>query len=195
MNKYYIAGRAFEKIFLYLKHFLSWAKKEIWNKVLSFFSQGCDIESVMIDGSIVRAHACASGYKKNSQSQQALGRSRGGFTTKIHALVDALGLPIKFLLTPNPVKLSKHLNLSKVLKDLILADKAFDSDVFVNQIVDQGCVPVIPSRSNRKKPRKVDYYLYKERHLIECFFGKLKHFRRIFSRFDKMIKAYMSFLA
>ena len=58
-----------------------------------------------------------------------------------------------------------------------------------------GKYKTIHTRSNRKKPRKVNYYLYKERHLIECFFGKLKHFRRIFSRFDKTIKAYMGFLA
>ena len=179
------------------KRFLSWAKKEIWNKLLSFFSQSCDIGSVMIDGSIVRAHACASGYKKNSQKQQALGRSKGGFTTKIHALVDALGLPIKFILTSGQASEIKQApELIKGIKGAnILADKAFDSDIFVKQIVDQECVPVIPSRSNRKKPRKIDYYLYKERHLIECFFGKVKHFRRIFSRFDKMAQAYMGFLA
>jgi uncharacterized protein (DUF934 family) len=54
----------------------------------------------MIDATIVRAHACSSGYGKDTQDTQALGRSRGGFTTKIHALVDVLGNPLKFILTP-----------------------------------------------------------------------------------------------
>ena len=179
------------------KRFLSWAKKDLWNDILSFFAQECDIESVMIDGSIVRAHACASGYKKNSKEEQALGRSKGGFTTKIHALVDALGLPIKFILTPGQTSEIKQ--APELIKDIksanILGDKAFDCDKLVNQIISQSCVPVIPSRSNRKNPREVDYHLYKERHLIECFFGKIKHFRRIFSRFDKMALAYMGFLA
>jgi len=179
------------------KRFLSWAKKDIWNDILSFFAQDSDVESVMIDGSIVRAHACASGYKKNSQEEQALGRSKGGFTTKIHALVDALGLPIKFILTPGQASEIKQ--APELIKDIkgahILADKAFESDEFISQIIAQDCVPVIPPRSNRKDPREVDYYLYKERHLIECFFGKVKHFRRIFSRFDKMAQAYMGFLA
>ena len=89
-----------------------------------------------------------------------------------------------------------YLGLIKDIKGSnILADKAFDCDEFVNQIIVQNCVPVIPLRSNRKEPREVDYYLYKERHLVECFFGKVKHFRRIFSRFDKMAQAYMGFLA
>ena len=179
------------------KRFLSWAKKDIWNDILSFFAQDSDVESIMIDGSIVRAHACASGCKKNSQEEQALGRSKGGFTTKIHALVDALGLPLKFILTPGQASEIKQ--APELIKDIkganILADKAFDCDEFVNQIITQDCVPVIPPRSNRKDPREVDYYLYKERHLIECFFGKVKHFRRIFSRFDKMAQAYMGFLA
>ncbi|MBA3284685.1 MAG: IS5 family transposase [Nitrosopumilus sp.] len=179
------------------KRFLSWAKKDVWNEILSFFSQSCDTESFMIDGSIVRAHACASGYKKNSQEEQALGRSKGGFTTKIHALVDALGLPIRFILTPGQASEIKQApELIKGIKGAnILGDKAFDSDKFIRQIITQDCTPVIPTRSNRKVKRKVDYYLYKERHLIECFFGKVKHFRRIFSRYDKMAQAYMGFLA
>ena len=58
-----------------------------------------DLESVMVDTTIIRAHACSAGYSKDSQNEQALGRSKGGFTTKIHTLVDALGNPLKFILT------------------------------------------------------------------------------------------------
>ena len=151
----------------------------------------------MIDGSVIRAHACASGYKEGQQEEQALGRSKGGFTTKIHALVDALGLPIKFILTPG--QSSEIKQAPELIKDIrdanILGDKAFDSDEFISQIISQNCTPVIPPRENRKVKRDVDYYLYKERHLIECFFSKVKHFRRIFSRFDKMALAYLGFLA
>lgn len=179
------------------KRFLSWAKKDIWNDILSFFAQDCDVESIMIDGSIVRAHACASGYRKGQQEEQALGRSKGGFTTKIHALVDALGNPLKFILTPGQASEVKQ--APELIKGItganILGDKAFDCDELLNQIVSQNCTPVIPPRANRKVQRDVDYHLYKERHLIECFFSKVKHFRRVFSRFDKMAIAYMGFLA
>ncbi|HEV2601896.1 MAG TPA: IS5 family transposase [Candidatus Babeliales bacterium] len=179
------------------KRFISWAKKEIWNEILFHFSKDCDAESFLIDGSVIRAHACASGYQKDSQEEQALGRSKGGFTTKIHALVDALGLPIRFILTPG--QSSEIKQAPKLIQGItganILGDKAFDSDEFINQIISQNCKAVIPPRSNRKIQREVDYSLYKERHLIECFFAKVKHFRRIFSRFDKMALAYMGFLA
>lgn len=179
------------------KRFLSWAKKGIWNDILSFFARSCDVESVMIDGSIVRAHACASGYKKGQQEEQALGRSKGGFTTKIHALVDALGNPLRFILTPGQAsEVKQALELIKGITGAnVLGDKAFDCDELLNQIISQNCTPVIPPRSNRKVQRDVDYYLYKERHLIECFFSKVKHFRRVFSRFDKTAVAYMGFLA
>lgn len=82
------------------KRFLAWAKKGIWIDILSFFAQDWDVESIMVDGSIVRAYACASGYKKDQQAQQALGHSKGDFTTKIQVCVDALGNPLRFVLTP-----------------------------------------------------------------------------------------------
>lgn len=179
------------------KRFLSWSKKDIWNSILFYFSQDCDVESIMLDGSIVRAHACASGYKKDSQETQALGRSKGGFTTKIHALVDALGNPLRFILTPG--QSSEIKQASKLIEGIrnrnVLGDKAYDCDAFIQQIESQNCVPIIPPKESRKIKREVDYTLYKERHLIECFFSKVKQFRRIFSRFDKMAVAYMGFLA
>lgn len=191
LPKYYGAYKSVHRRFIY------WAKKGVWNEILSCFAKDCDGESFMIDGSVIRAHACASGYRKDSQEKQALGRSKGGFSTKIHALVDALGLPIRFILTPGQSSEIKQApELIKGITDAnILGDKAFDSDEFINQIISQNCRPVIPPRSNRKHPRDVDYFLYKERHLVECFFSKVKHFRRIFSRFDKMAEAYMGFLA
>jgi transposase len=151
----------------------------------------------MIDGSVIRAHACASGYAKGQQEAQALGRSKGGFSTKIHALVDALGLPIRFILTPgqsSEIKQAPEL-IKGIINANILGDKAFDCDDFIDQIKSQNCTPIIPPKENRKIKREVDYILYKERHLVECFFSKIKQFRRIFSRFDKMAEAYMGFLA
>lgn len=191
LPKYYGCHKSVHRRFIY------WVKRGVFNEILSFFSKDYDGESFMIDGTVARAHACASGYGKGQQEEQALGRSKGGFSTKIHALVDALGLPIKFILTPGQSSEIKQApELIKGIKDAnILGDKAFDCDEFVNQITSQNCTPVIPPRENRIVKRDVDYILYKERHLIECFFSKIKHFRRIFSRFDKMAEAYMGFLA
>ena len=76
----------------------------------------------------------------------------------------------------------------------IIADKAYDSNDFIEILKEQQCEPNIPLAKNRKEPRDYDEHLYKERHAIECFFGKIKHFRRIFSRFDKSAQSYLSFL-
>jgi len=73
-------------------------------------------------------------------------------------------------------------------------DKGYDADKIIELIESQGAVAVIPSKSNRKNPRKVDYYLYKERHLVECFFNKLKNFRRIATRYDKLATSFLSFV-
>ena len=175
------------------KRFKDWSNRNIWEKLFEYFKQDPDLEWMVIDSTIVRAHACAAGYKKDNQEQEALGRSKGGFSTKIHTVVDALGNPLKFILTPgqrNDITQAK-----KLVKDTtnipVLADKVYDANDFINSISPDSC---IPPRSNRKNPRFYDEYLYEERHVIECFFGKIKHFRRIFSRYDKSARTYLSFL-
>ena len=71
--------------------FKNWSDKGVWSDLFTSTASEADMESIMIDSTIVRAHACSAGYKKDSQDQESLGRSKGGFTTKIHAVVDALG--------------------------------------------------------------------------------------------------------
>ena len=78
--------------------------------------------------------------------------------------------------------------------DFVLADKGYDADHFVETIEAQGAIPVIPPRSNRKDKRFYDRHLYKERHLVECFVNKIKHFRRVFTRFDKLARHYIAFV-
>lgn len=75
-----------------------------------------------------------------------------------------------------------------------MADKGYDADEIVAAIEESGSVAVIPSKSNRKTRRKYEKELYKERHKIECLFGFFKHFRRLFSRFDKMKKIFSGLL-
>ena len=179
------------------KRFEQWSHKGIWNHMLIHFTEGYDGESVMIDSTIIRAHPCAAGYEKDQNARECLGRSKGGFTTKIHMVVDGLGQALRFSLTPG----QRHdiTQASTLLQGFeyanIIADKGYDSNALIDQIQEQNCIPVIPCRSNRKIPREYDEHLYKERHLVECFFNKIKHFRRIFSRFDKKASSFAGFLA
>jgi len=136
-------------------------------------------------------------FKKNGgQDVQALGRSRGGFSTKIHIAVDALGNPLRFILTQGQVHdISQAISLLDGYKaDAVIADKGYDSDEFLNHINLNAMESVIPPRSCRKQERIYDKERYVERHLVECFINKIKQFRRIFSRFDKLAKCYMAFL-
>ncbi|MDK1082118.1 MAG: transposase [Anaerolineae bacterium] len=79
--------------------------------------------------------------------------------------------------------------------DYVIADTSYDAKDFLTSIAEQGATPVIPPRANRKVQRKYDKHLYKERHLAECFINKIMHYRRIFSRFEKLSKRYLAFSA
>jgi transposase len=78
--------------------------------------------------------------------------------------------------------------------DYVIADRSYDADDFLQLIIESGAIPVIPPRRNRTEPHTYDAHLYKERHLVECFIGKIKHFRRIFSRFEKFAHRFLGFL-
>ncbi len=176
------------------KRFKYWAKKGVWQKIFQAAQQDPDIEYVMLDSTIVRANACAAGYTKDSQVKECLGRSRGGFTTKIHALTDALGNPLKFILTggqQNDITQAIPL-LQDVYNTFVIADKGYDSNDLIAFLQNNNCIPVIPSRKNRKELRKYDEFLYQDRNRIECFFGKIKQFRRIASRFEKSAEAFLA---
>ncbi len=180
------------------KRFDSWSQQGVWEKMHTFCANDPDMESIMIDSTVVRAHPCAAGAmkKEGQEENQALGRSRGGFSTKIHVLVDGLGNPLDFILTGGQVAdvtQAKPLLEGKKADNAIM-DKAYDADEVINQIENLGMTAVIPPKSNRKCQRDYDRHLYKERHLVECFINKIKHYRRVFSRFDKTARNFMSFV-
>jgi transposase len=132
---------------------------------------------------------------KKDGAQQAIGRSRRGLSTKIHTLVDALGNPVRFLLTGGEAHHlvgADHL-LADLQAEILIADKAFDADERVIQpLTAAGKTPVIPSKANRRSLRQYDRDLYKARHLIESFFAKLKQFRAIATRYDKTARDFLA---
>ena len=126
-----------------------------------------------------------------------MGRSRGGLTTKIHAVVDARGRPIRFVLTPgqtHDVQAADELLAPLVAGCTVLADKAYDVDWIRQHIDDCGPTANIPPKANRKRLIAFDRELYKQRNLIERFFNRIKHFRRIATRFEKRASNYLAML-
>ena len=136
------------------------------------------------------------GWGEKTSGKQSLGRSVGGFSTKIHALCDALGNPLKFILSPGQQSdYRQALNLLEGLKTTaVLADRGYDADYVVKAAQVMGAEAVIPSKKNRKQPRPYDTHLYKERNLVERLFNKLKNFRRVATRYDKTDLAYLRFI-
>ena len=175
--------------------FVRWAGRGIWENLFrDLAGNGRATGTQMIE---LDAHQSASlgRRRKRGEQKQAVGRSRGGRNTKIYALADAKGRLIAILLTggeahdcpvayrPNCiVKPSKHM----------LADKAYDSAELRCELHERGSKPVIPNKSNRKQPFSFNNRVYKLRWRIENAFNRLKDFRRIATRYDKLARNYLA---
>ena len=144
-------------------------------------------------------HPCQSAplrrRRKSGASEQAIGVTKGDRNSKIHALVDKLCRPWVIILTPGnvadctvgPACVSLIAGIKK-----LLGDKAYDSDPFRKSLRQDGITPVIPGRANRKKPIRHDKEAYKDRNVIERCYCKLKDFRRIATRYDKLARNFVS---
>jgi transposase len=149
----------------------------------------------MIDTSVVRVHqhgACIS-----DNNHQAMGRSRGGLTSKIHAVVDTNGLPVHLALTPGEAhdnRLCSVLLSALLPQTMLLADRGYDADWIRELARQQGAWANIPPKRNRKDPICFSPYLYRARNLIERFFNKIKQCRRVATRYDKLAVNYLAFV-
>ncbi len=164
------------------RRFRRWACKGVFEGIVTALSGDPDFEYALVDGTIVRVHQHGAGAKGGTQ---AIGRSRGGLTTKIVALVDALGNLARFVLLPGQRHDSVGVEplIAGVEFDALIADKAFDIDWIRADLNDRGATAVIPA--DRVRPIACDFAIYRWRHLVENFFCSLKEFRRIATRYDK----------
>ena len=133
--------------------------------------------------------------KNGGQGSEALGRSRGGFTTKLNAAVNDAFLPLRFTLTAG----ARHdvtqapVLIAGYTCQYVIADAAYDSDALRETIVAQGAVAVIRPRKNRVEDRPYDKEVYKRHNVIERFFHRLKQYRRVATRYDKYARRYLGF--
>lgn len=128
-----------------------------------------------------------------------MGRSRSGFSTKIHVTVDGLGNPLRLRLTAGQAAdIGQAVALVDGFAfDRIIADRGYAAQDFYEWIVQREMEPVIPPHQRAtgdKANRPYDRWWYRERHLVECFINKIKHYRRVFSRFDKLAGRFLGFL-
>jgi transposase len=133
--------------------------------------------------------------RKRGEQKQAIGRSRGGRNTKIHALADAKGRLLSILLTggeAHDCPLAERLVRRTRTARKLLGDKAYDSAELREWLDEHGTKPVIPNKSNRKQPFSFDKKSYKQRHRIENAFCRLKDFRRIATRYDRLARNFLA---
>ncbi len=133
--------------------------------------------------------------RKRGEQKQAIGRSRGGRNTKIHAIADAKGRLLSILLSggeahncPPAQRLIRRTRAATKL----LGDKAYDSAELRQWLKERGTKPVVPNRSNRKQPFSFDKKSYKQRHRIENAFCRLKDFRRLATRYHRLARNFLA---
>ena len=117
-------------------------------------------------------------------------------STKLHLAVDAAGNPLRLILTAGQIADidCAHALVDELRYGALIADKGYDANVLVASIEASGAQAVIPPRSNRLTPRFYDQQLYRHRNLIERFFNRIKHYRRIATRYDKLARSYLAFV-
>jgi transposase len=138
------------------------------------------------------------GRRKRGEEVQAIGRSRGGRTSKIHALADHRGRPIAFALTPGNVAditVAQAVVAAVEAPKRLIADKAYDAEHFRNWLAQRWIKAVIPSTASRRTPYPIDRNAYRRRNVIERLFCKLKNWRRIATRYDRLARNYIAAIA
>lgn len=177
--------------------FRKWIDDGILDNLFRLLSMEAELEELSLDASIVQAHQHSAGAKKRGPPNE-IGHSRGGASTKIHAVVDAYGYPLYVMLSEGQrndinyaIPVLEHIDIEG---SNVLADRGYDSYQLLDYIYERGGEPTIPSRKGAKFERHCDWWLYKERHLVEKYFLKLKGFRRIATRYDKLAATYLGFI-
>jgi transposase len=145
-----------------------------------------------------RQSSSLGGRRKRGAFRQAIGRSRGGRTTKIHALTDDDGRPRVFALSPGniaDISLAAQLISAAGPIEQLIADKGYDANHLRRLLADRGAQAVIPSTASRNIVIPHDPILYRQRNLIERMFGRLKDFRRVATRYDKLARNFLATIA
>ncbi len=179
-----------------------WAKNGVLDRVLEQLQLEqivrINIEAFSLDSTSVKVHPDGTGALKNGP--QAIGKSRGGWNTKIHLVAADARTVITFALSPGhahdaPEGRALLETLGPMPEGLpLLMDRAYEGNETRQLVLDLGMIPVVPPKSNRLHPWEYDRALYKKRNEIERLFRRLKGFRRIFSRFEKLDVVFLAFL-
>ncbi|MCR9140438.1 MAG: IS5 family transposase [Alphaproteobacteria bacterium] len=174
-----------------------WSEKGIFARMLlELADQGGRTDTLMIDATHLKTHRTESslGLKKGGGGR-LIGRTKGGMNSKLHAVTDAAGRPLRMFLTAG--QRSDYIGARALLDGLpsadhLLADRGYDADWYREALEDKGIKPCIPSRRGRKVAIPHDEARYRKRHKIENSFARLKDWRRVATRYDRCPKVFLS---
>jgi len=195
--------------------FRRWVDQGLWTRIVEkiisrFYQEGeIDFELWCIDGTVIRAHRAAAGARKGELTTEenavkhALGRARGGYSTKLHVLTDGQGIPLSVTATAGQrneapefenVIASSRINIFRKAKrpDALAGDKGYSSGKIREFIAKHGIQDVIPTRSNETRNLDFNKSLYKKRNIVERSIGWLKEYRRVATRYEKRIENYLA---
>jgi transposase len=177
------------------QYYRRWTRQGIFTKLFSQIELPLQGSRRFLDSTHAKLHRCASN-PCGGQASQAMGRTKGGMNTKIHAVVDQRGQPIRLLLSAGNEADISHAQtmMEEIPAEILVADKGYDSDEFRQWLIERGIIPCIPPRSNRKHAHAYSERTYRRRHVVENFFERIKNFRRVATRYDKLAETFLGFV-
>ena len=185
-------GAKWNSIYQYYRR---WCKEGVWQEAWTACSPRQEGDSVHIDSSHVKVHRSGLNPQGGCEAQ-SIGKTKGGWNTKLHAAVDSRGVPISLHLSPgNDADISHACEiLEGVVAKTVVADKGYDSDELRIWLFERDIAPCIPAKSNRVDPLPYRKALYRKRHLVENFFAHIKTFRRVSTRYDKLAETFFGWV-
>ena len=180
-------------------YFARWRDRGVWEGVLAALGQHQEGRLRFIDSTYVRVNQSACN-PAGGPRRQSIGPSRGGRTTKVHALVDGRGRALKLILSAgNVVDITVATALVADLDEstcgTLVADKGYDSDALRRLLLVKGIFPCLSINRSRHAARPFHRGFYRLRHRVENFFGALKRHRRVATRYDKLASSFLAFVA
>ena len=177
------------------QYYRRWTREGVFAQLFSGIELPLAGSRRFLDSTHVKVHRCASN-PRGGQASQAMGRTKGGLNTKIHAVVDEAARPIRlFLSAANEADISHAQTMAEEIPGaMLVGDKGYDSDAFRQWLLERGLKPCIPPRSNRRAPSAYSKPSYRKRHVVENFFERIKNFRRVATRYDKLAENYPGFV-
>ena len=178
------------------QYFRRWCQRGVLKKVLTQFGPELAPGWHFVDSTHVKVHADGSN-PAGGQALQAMGRTKGGLNTKIHALVNVRSQALVIALSGgNQADISLADELTECLPEgsTLIGDKAYDSSTLGQTAATKGIKTCIPARTNRTTTVPFSATVYRRRHRVENFFERIKRYRRVATRYDKLAETFLGFV-